>query len=104
MMKSDILTDLGREVTPDSVVLFAYGGPTEFQSPVAHIVCGVASSDGPPARLHLACSTAFWSRYLKDGEYAEHHHADLGRWSNDSISVDRPVTIAPNVRWRITRT
>jgi len=96
------VSDLADEVSTDSVVIFAFGGPTEFQHPEAHIVCAVAASDGPPAVLHLACSTAFWGRYLKVGEYSERHHADLDRWSNDSISADHAVTIAPNFRWRIT--
>jgi hypothetical protein len=97
------IVDLCAEVSTASVVLFAFGGRTEFQHPVAHIVCAVATSEGPPATLHLACSTAFWGRYLQTGEYAERHHSDLDRWSNDSISADHPVTIAPNFRWRITR-
>jgi len=96
------IAELCAEVSTDTVVLFAYGGPTEFQHPAAHIVCGVATSVGPPATLHLACSTAFWGRYLKTGGYDERHHPDLGRWSNDAISVDDGVTIAPNFRWRIT--
>jgi hypothetical protein len=97
-----VLADLCREVSAHSVVLFAYGGPTEFQHPETHVVCGVAATDGPPLTLHLACSTAFWGRYLNRGEYSELHHPHLGRWSNDSISVDQPVNIAPNFRWRIT--
>ena len=95
------IVDLCAEVSTASVVLFAYGGPTEFQHPAAHIVCGVATTAGPTT-LHLACSTAFWGRYLETGEHTERHHPDLGRWSNDSISADHPVTIAPNFRWRIT--
>jgi hypothetical protein len=96
------IADIGDHVSAESVVLFAYGGRTEFQNPVSHIVCGVAATDGPDAALHLACSTAFWGRYLRAGEYAERHHPELGRWSNDSIPLDNPVTIAPNYRWRIT--
>lgn len=98
------IADLGVHVSPESVVLFAYGGRTEFQNPESHIVCGVAATGGPDAALHLACSTAFWGRYLSTGEYAERHHPDLGRWSNDSIPVGNPVTIAPNHRWRISLT
>lgn len=95
------VADLGGHISAESVVLFAYGGPTEFQNPESHIVCGVAATDGPDAALHVACSTAFWGRYLRAGEYAERHHPELGRWSNDSIPVGNPVTIAPNYRWRI---
>ncbi len=98
------IADLGAAVSKHSVVMFAYGGPTEFQHPEAHVVCAVAPSDGPAAALHIACSTAFWGRYLRFGEYFERHHAHLGRWSNDSILVDQPVTIAPNFRWQITLT
>ncbi len=88
-------------ISSDSVVVFAYGGPTEFQHPASHVVCGVASGDDPAA-LHLACSAAFLDRHMKYGEYFERHHPDLGRWSNDSIPVDNQVAIAPNFRWRIT--
>ena len=94
------IADLGAEVSTDSVVVFAYAGPTEFQHPEAHVVCGVAASDDP-ATLHLACSTAFWGRYLETGEYFERHHPKLGRWSNDSVSEGSTVTIAPNFRWRV---
>jgi hypothetical protein len=97
-----VMADLCGEVSAERVVMFAYGGPTEFQHPEAHIVCGVAATDGPPRTLHLACSTAFWGRYLQLGEYSERHHPHVGRWSNDSIAVDQPVIIAPNFRWRIT--
>lgn len=97
------IADLGGEVSENSVVVFAYGGRTEFQQPEAHVVCGVAVSDGPPATLHVACSTAFWTRYLKFGEYSERHDRHLAnRWSNDSIRDGDPVTIAPNFRWRVT--
>jgi hypothetical protein len=96
------LTDLCQQISKNSVVIFAYRGASEFQDPEAHVVCGVAATHGPPAVLHLACSTAFWGRYLKVGEYHERHHPHLGRWSNDSISAAQPVTIAPNFRWRIT--
>ena len=92
---------LGDRISSESVVLFAYGGPTEFQNPESHIVCGVAATAGPNAALHLACSTAFWGRYLSTGEYVERHHPELGRWSNDSIPVVSSVAIAPNYRWRI---
>lgn len=94
--------DLCGAVSSDSVVVFAYGGRTEFQNPRTHVVCGVAVSDGPPVALHLACSAAFWSRYLRFGEYFERHHSHLGRWSNDSIGVAADVAIAPNFRWRVT--
>lgn len=96
------IADLAYHVSAESVVLFAYGGLTEFQNPESHIVCGVAATDGPDAALHLACSTAFWGRYLSAGEYDERHHPELGRWSNDSIPVGNPVTVAPKYRWRIT--
>jgi len=55
-------------ISSDSVVVFAYGGPTEFQHPASHVVCGVASGDDPAA-LHLACSAAFLDRHMKYGEY-----------------------------------
>lgn len=95
------IADFCDAISADSVVLFSYGGQTEFQHPTSHVVCGVAS-DGPPVRLHLACSSAFWSRYLKFGDYFERHHSELGRWSNDSIRADDDVVIAPNFRWRVT--
>jgi hypothetical protein len=96
------IADLCGAVSSDSVVVFAYGGRTEFQNPQAHVVCGVAVSDGPPVALHLACSAALASRYLRFGKYFERHHPHLGRWSNDSIQVDNDVLIAPNFRWRVT--
>lgn len=96
------IADLCGAVASDSVVVFAYGGQTEFQNPKTHIACGVAAHDSPPTALHLACSTAFWSRYLRLGTYFERHHPQLGRWSNDSIAVDADVVIAPNFRWRVT--
>ncbi|MGQ0434557.1 MAG: hypothetical protein ACT452_19390 [Microthrixaceae bacterium] len=96
------LEDLCNEVSSASVVLFAYGGQSEFQRPDNHIVCGVAASDSVPATLHLACSTAFWGRYLNSGDYFERHHPIFGRWSNDSIGPDDKVRIAPNFRWRVT--
>ena len=101
LSSSAAIADLCSAVSADSVVVFAYGGRTEFQHPASHIVCGVAASDDG-ARLHLACSAAFSGRYLPDGEYFERHHAHLRRWSNDSISADSDVVIAPNFRWRIT--
>lgn len=97
------IADLCGAVSSDSVVVFAYGGQTEFQNPRSHVVCGVAVSDGPPVALHLACSAAFSSRYLWFGNYVERHHPHLGRWSNDSIQVDADVVIAPNFRWRVSR-
>jgi hypothetical protein len=97
------ISDFCRAISSDSVVVFAYGGATEFQHPANHIVCGVATSDDL-AQLHLACSAAFSSRHLQYGEYFERHHAHLGRWSNDSICVGGDAVIAPNFRWRITRT
>jgi hypothetical protein len=96
------VVDLCGAVSSDGVVVFGYGGHTEFLNPETHVVCGVAVSDGPPAVLHLACSAAFSSRYLRFGKYFERHHPHLGRWSNDSIQVDNDVVIAPNFRWRIT--
>ncbi|WP_188895701.1 hypothetical protein [Microlunatus endophyticus] len=96
------IVNLCRAVSSDSVVIFPYGGQTEFQHLSSHMVCGVAVSDGPPMRLHLACSFAFWSRYLKSGDYFERHHPDLGRWSNDSVQPDSEVVIAPNFRWKVT--
>lgn len=95
------IADLCDAVSSDSVVVFAYGRQTEFQNPKAHVVCGVAVSDGPPAALHLACSAAFSSRYLRFGSYFERHHPHVGRWSNDSIRGDDDVVIAPNFRWRV---
>jgi hypothetical protein len=95
------IADLCGAISSDTVVVFAFGGPTEFQHPASHVVCGVAASDDPVA-LHLACSAAFLDRHLKYGEYFERHHPDLGRWSNDSIPLDNQVLIAPNFRWRIT--
>jgi hypothetical protein len=95
------ITDFCGAISSDSVVVFAYGGPSEFQHPASHIVCGVATS-ADWAQLHLACSTAFSSRYLQCGEYLERHHPDLGRWSNDSIPADSEVVVAPNFRWRVT--
>ena len=88
-------------ISLNSVVVFAFGGPTEFQKLESHLVCGVSASDDPVA-LHLACSNAFFFRNLMHGGYVERHHPDLGRYSNDSIAADSPVVIAPNFRWRIT--
>jgi|SRR5882757_1701986 len=99
---ADGIADLCGAVSADSVVVFAYGGHAEFQNPQTHVVCGVAVSDGPPVALHLACSAAFSSRYLRFGQYFERHHPHLGRWSNDSIQVGSDVVIAPNFRWRVT--
>lgn len=98
---SDGVAGLCDAVSSDSVVVFAYGGHTEFQNSASHMVCGVAVSDDPPVTLHLACSSAFWSRYLKFGDYFERHHPDLGRWSNDSVQADADVVVAPNFRWRV---
>lgn len=97
------IADLCSAISSDSVVVFAYGGTTEFQHPASHVACGVAASDDPAA-LHLACSAAFLDRHMKYGEYFERHHPDLDRWSNDSIPVENQVVIAPNFRWRITLT
>src|SRR5579875_2522164 len=96
------IADFCSAISSDSVVVFAYGGPTEFQNPKTHVVCGVAVSEGPPATLHLACSAAFLSRYLRFGTYCERHHPHLDRWSNDSIPADSDVVIAPNFRWKVT--
>ena len=95
------IADFCSAISSESVVVFAYGGPSEFQHPASHVVCGVAASDDPPT-LHLACSAAFLDRHMRYGEYFERHHPDLGRWSNDSIPVDNQVVIAPNFRWRVT--
>ena len=95
------LVDLSANVTRDSVVVFAYGGSTEFMRPASHIVCGVAASDDG-STLHTACSAAFWTRFFESGDYSERHHQDLGRWSNDSIAADHQVVVSPNFRWRIT--
>lgn len=53
-----------------------------------------------PAALHLACSAAFSSWYLRFGSCFE-RHPHVGRWSNDSIRGDDDVVIAPNCRWRV---
>jgi len=95
------IADFRDAVSSDSVVVFAYGGPTEFLHPQTHIVCGVAASNDPAA-LHVACSAALSSRYLQYGEYFERHHPALNRWSNDSIPVDSELVIAPNFRWQVT--
>lgn len=95
------VADLCREISPDSVVHFAFGGPTEVHHPQNHVVCGVAASTDPVV-LHIACSAAFSSRHLRDGTYEERFHPSLGRYSNDSIAADAPVEIAPNWRWRLT--
>ena len=92
---SAAIADLCSAISVDSVVVFAYGGPSEFQHPASHIVCGVAASDDR-TQLHLACSAAFSSRYLQFGEYFERHHPDLGRWSNDSIPVGSGVRSHPS--------
>jgi hypothetical protein len=89
-------------VSERSVVIFGYGGQTEFQNPANHIVWGVAVGTEPLSLL-LACSTAFWARFLTTGQYSERHDAGSRRWSNDSITADAAVRIAPNFRWRITR-
>lgn len=96
------VAELCGELSPTSVVVFAYRGPTEFQNPATHVVCGVAATDQPEQTLHLACSAAFSARYLSSGDYFERHHPNVGRWSNDSISVVDKVVIAPDFRWRIT--
>lgn len=96
------IKELCSAVSPDSVVVFAYGGHTEFQNPKTHVVCGVAVGERPPVALHVACSAAFWVRYLRFGEYFERHHSHLARWSNDSIQLDSDVMLAPNFRWRVT--
>ncbi|HVE91330.1 MAG TPA: hypothetical protein VNE62_03370 [Actinomycetota bacterium] len=93
--------DLCREISPGSVVNFAFSGKTEVHHPRNHVVCAVAASLDPPV-LHLACSAAFSSRHLQDGSYEERCHPLLGRYSNDSIALDSPVEIAPNWRWRLT--
>jgi hypothetical protein len=95
------IADFCEAVSADSVIVFAFGGPTEFQHPSSHVVCGVAASDDPAA-LHLACSAAFLDRHVKTGEYFERHHSELCRWSNDSIPIDNQVVIAPNFRWSVT--
>jgi hypothetical protein len=95
--------DICREISLDAVVLFAFAGPTEVHHPRHHIACGVATS-AEPAVLHIACSAAFSSRHLRDGEYFERFHPSVGRYSNDSIAIDSPVQVGPNWRWRITLT
>lgn len=95
------IEELCAAVAPDSVVVFAFGGQTEFQKLDSHLVCGVSASDDPTA-LHLACSNAFFFRHLMHGGYVERHDPALGRYSNDSIPAGSPVVIAPYFRWRIT--
>jgi hypothetical protein len=95
------MAEIGNEISPLAVVLFAFSGPTEVHHPESHIVCGVTTT-AEPALLHVACSAAFSSRHLRDGEYFERFHPSVGRYSNDSIRVDSQVQVAPNWRWRLT--
>jgi hypothetical protein len=89
------------QIAADSVVLFAFGGPTEVHEPENHIVCGVASDANA---LHLSCSAAFSSRHLRDGDYVETYHPSVGRYSNDVIAIGGPVRVAPRWRWRVVLT
>ena len=98
---SAALPDVCDAISEHSVVLLAYRGRTEFLDVDDHIVCGVAASDAG-STLHVACSAALWMRHVDQPAYFERHHRRLNRYSNDSISAQRPVVLAPNWRWRLT--
>ena len=95
------LSEICDHISADSVVHFAFRGNTEFQQQIRHVVCGVAFSTDP-LRLYTACSSVLSRRIYQLGDYYERHHPEFGRYSNDSITKDCDITIAPNWRLKIT--
>ena len=71
-------------VTTDSVVIFAFKGPTDNQGNLNHWLCAVAVDENPRI-VHTACSAAFVNRSKTDS-YEETYHEGLDRYSNDSFS------------------
>lgn len=94
------IAELCASVSEYSVALFAYSGETEFLEVDDHIVCGVAASEDAET-LHIACSAALWMRHVDHAGYFERSHRRLNRYSNDSITAECRVVVAPNWRWRV---
>ena len=71
-------------ITSDSVVVFAFKGPTDNQGNLNHWLCAVAVEEDPRV-VHTACPAAFVNR-SRTGTYVEVYHEGVGRYSNDSFS------------------
>ncbi|MFC1736380.1 hypothetical protein ACFL1X_09690 [Candidatus Hydrogenedentota bacterium] len=94
-LQSDItdIVAISSLVTHNSVAILWYRGQTAFVDAGDHWVCAVAKNE-EPFRLHVACSIRRSDDgHLNDRDYAEVHHSDLDRWSNDCITSKHGIEI-----------
>ncbi|PKN08231.1 MAG: hypothetical protein CVU73_07140 [Deltaproteobacteria bacterium HGW-Deltaproteobacteria-8] len=99
---------LAASIHAQSVVVVRYKGDSQHAQGVDHWVCAVGadssaanSADSSAVTLHVACSIRLHKACGDGAGYAERHHRELDRWSNDALSQEYPHTLVPGEAFQI---